>query len=132
MLLYNTPALWSNVSFEVCDRCVRRSRVCFLLQTLVVRQLSTRSHFTIRNALHWHCGFFCAKQAPSADRVAGVHENGRGLLRLRADCHAVSRRCEFAFADAQLGAEGAMDFGARKGGVRIAEWVRSGQIVFAG
>ena len=76
--------------------------------------------------------FFCEEQAPSAHRVAGGHENGRGLLGLRAYCHAVSRRCEFAFADAQLGADGAMDFWARKGGVRIAEWVRSGQIVFAG
>ena len=106
--------------------------LCFLLQTLVVRKLSTRSHFSIRNALHRHCGFFCEEQAPSAHRVAGGHENGRGLLRLRAYCHAVSRRCEFAFADAQLGADRAMDFWARKGGVRIAEWVRSGQIVFAG
>ena len=59
---------------------------------------------------HGIADFFCAKQVPSADRVAGVHENGRGLLRLRASCHTVSRRFEFAFADAQLGADGSMDF----------------------
>nr|DAN76515.1 MAG TPA: hypothetical protein [Caudoviricetes sp.] len=102
MLLYNTPALWSNVSFEVCDRCVRRSRVCFLLQTLVVRQLSTQSHFTIRNALHWHC-VFLSKSKPLLLIVPLRFAKREGACFCCGRSNAtVCLRCEWLFAVAKL------------------------------